>query len=1295
MLFGGQFAWVQDQLANNVAAFFPASSASGDGHPISGHPGWDFSCLVGGLDGPVTHISALDENTIVFGGDFQRVLTTPSFMVPYVASYNIENTAWGAIGNNVLRSPPLFMVVTLDGSQIFVIGQTDPNDGSTYWLALWTADRSWRPINAPLIQNTPFTTSRTVHGACYFRSNLYVLTWDFQLHGTNMLWRLQTVHNDTFVWQVVSEKLPLTYLNDMVANDAENVIVISGTKGIMVHRPDQGNEVIWRDAVVTRGAITTNATGVFAAGSMLDSDGLITNTVGFYDLRTRRWSDIGAGLPRSMPTKEFLPIYSLIGFLASSSNDDVFLYDVGLTLLTNPSTHNNPVSVIEQYVSTAKSRNLGDGATNSHWNVERVSDFWQPGVITAMAINQSAPRLQLYMGGYFSKVGETVVGNLMMFDGENYKPLSSASYSQNPPVGGFSLSSIVILGNEAYIGGDFLTFSSTSKTSSSSSSSSHRRSVSSSTSSGAGASVSVGGDGDDPSQTQEQQHTLDVTCFARYDALSAEWSNIGLGRLHLGNSSDALVASLALFPDGRHLALAGLFEVQVQGGDVVRNVAAYDTLTDTFVRLGPTLGQGETPYCQPMEVVVDQNSNVYIAGCLCGAEVCVYRLTAPIDGAITEQSSWGNWSSVGRFRSVSTVSSKLLKVRIFAMACQGSSRLYVGGLFDEVVDPKTNFVVQAPNIAQLDLGTMQWAGLDQGTDGQVNVIEYHEATDTLYIGGEFTLVSQVYAPGVALYSLDQWKSLRADELQGWNGPVYALAIFDEEAHEVGADAWTTGQIVGLALGLLAVAVLLMLAVAWAVRKLTTQRPSNRWQYLEIPDDTGKPRVSLAGILADPQIPKVPWESLEFRERVGVGSSGEVHRGMLEGQREVAIKTLLLGDAMLEDEPFIQEFLVEIKISHALKHKNILNFVGVSVRPGSMELALLAEYMERGSLAQLLDRKRRNLPLKLKMSIALDIACGMCYLHNWNPPLIHRDLKPGNCLLNREWVCKIADMGVSTFKRRVENTMTQVGSPVYMSPELVRSGHYGLPADVYSFGVLLVDLFGEQPYSQSEYRDLGIAQLLYAVVTEGLRPVLPEPEVPRLNDLIVECLEAVPEHRPSFAELVTRLRRIDIKLEKRSSESFLTSSSSSSSLRSIPSSGSSLFARLGSPNAKPTKRRTHNQSQSHDQQQPDHLRQQQQQQRQQQRDTDLENSNSNSNSSMDTFDEAAARIDAPGDHDEEEDYDQVAPSDHRRDVPEELSALLAAGVHSDDRSPSMAGFDTLGHASVELGHISDPPVFSVQ
>jgi Protein tyrosine and serine/threonine kinase len=282
-----------------------------------------------------------------------------------------------------------------------------------------------------------------------------------------------------------------------------------------------------------------------------------------------------------------------------------------------------------------------------------------------------------------------------------------------------------------------------------------------------------------------------------------------------------------------------------------------------------------------------------------------------------------------------------------------------------------------------------------------------------------------------MYAQDQWKSLRADELQGWSGQVLALAVYDPQAHET-PSGWDTGHIIGVALGVLVLVVIILLVVAWAVRKLGRRRSHTRWQYLEIPDDTGKPLVSLAGILNDPQIPKVHWEKLEFLDRVGVGSSGEVHRGLVDGKREVAIKTLLLGDAMLEDEPFIQEFLVEIKISHALKHNNILNFVGVSIRPGSMELALLAEYMERGSLAQLLDRKRRSMPLKLKMSIALDIACGMCYLHNWKPPLIHRDLKPGNCLLNRDWVCKIADMGVSTFKRRAENTMTQVGCPLYMT-----------------------------------------------------------------------------------------------------------------------------------------------------------------------------------------------------------------------------------------------------------------------
>jgi Protein tyrosine and serine/threonine kinase len=297
----------------------------------------------------------------------------------------------------------------------------------------------------------------------------------------------------------------------------------------------------------------------------------------------------------------------------------------------------------------------------------------------------------------------------------------------------------------------------------------------------------------------------------------------------------------------------------------------------------------------------------------------------------------------------------------------------------------------------------------------------------------------------------------------------------------------------------------------------------------------------------------------------------------------------------------------------------------------------------------------------------------------------------------------------------------------MSPELVRSGHYGLPADVYSFGVLLVDLFGEQPYSQPEYRDLGIAQLLYAVVTEGLRPVLPAIGLPRLNDLIIECLEAEPEHRPSFAELVTRLRRIDIKLEEHSS-GVLAMRSPSSSLASSNTSGISIFARLGSPNAKPTKRSsssalspsaTASSSAAHSS--DVHIRASGNRSNRHNHSDHHHNHSSSSNRNRNNASGgsrvsepepaghrvlpasaqvvvprvpspaamAALAFDEPG---------TSVPSDGTRRgdrLHEDGVGLLSANqlADDDDRSPSMAGFDTLGHASVELGHVSDPSQFS--
>jgi len=161
---------------------------------------------------------------------------------------------------------------------------------------------------------------------------------------------------------------------------------------------------------------------------------------------------------------------------------------------------------------------------------------------------------------------------------------------------------------------------------------------------------------------------------------------------------------------------------------------------------------------------------------------------------------------------------------------------------------------------------------------------------------------------------------------------------------------------------------------------------------------------------------------------------------------------------------------------------------------------------------------------LKIIFSLDVAKGLEYLHSHNPKIIHRDLKPANCLVDKNWAVKISDFGLSTIKSRVEYTMTSVGTPTYMAPEVILKSRYSESADIYSLGILFYEIFStSQPYQDKNIKN--VMQLMNAIASEDLRPTLPEALSPALRQLLTECWDGEAENRPCATEIVKRIKRI--------------------------------------------------------------------------------------------------------------------------------------------------------------------------
>ncbi|XP_010262154.1 PREDICTED: serine/threonine-protein kinase EDR1 isoform X2 [Nelumbo nucifera] len=262
--------------------------------------------------------------------------------------------------------------------------------------------------------------------------------------------------------------------------------------------------------------------------------------------------------------------------------------------------------------------------------------------------------------------------------------------------------------------------------------------------------------------------------------------------------------------------------------------------------------------------------------------------------------------------------------------------------------------------------------------------------------------------------------------------------------------------------------------------------------------------------------EIPWEDLQIGERIGLGSYGEVYRADWNGT-EVAVKKFLdqdfSGDAL-------QQFRCEVMIMLRLRHPNVVLFMGAVTWPPN--LSILTEFLPRGSLYRLMHRPNVQLDEKRRLRMALDVAKGMNYLHTSHPTIVHRDLKSPNLLVDKNWVVKVCDFGLSRLKHHTFlSSKSTAGTPEWMAPEVLRNERSNEKCDVYSFGVILWELATlRMPWS-----GMNPMQVVGAVGFQNRRLDIPEEVDPAVRQIICDCWQSEAELRPSFSQLLTPLKRL--------------------------------------------------------------------------------------------------------------------------------------------------------------------------
>ena len=277
---------------------------------------------------------------------------------------------------------------------------------------------------------------------------------------------------------------------------------------------------------------------------------------------------------------------------------------------------------------------------------------------------------------------------------------------------------------------------------------------------------------------------------------------------------------------------------------------------------------------------------------------------------------------------------------------------------------------------------------------------------------------------------------------------------------------------------------------------------------------------------------------------GTGSGGEVTAGDHGGEPGLHRPRGASG-LMEEDEAgdegddaaaaeLLDELEKEVTIMARLRHPNIVLLLGAVRSPP----AIVEEFCARGSLFSVLQRHAKPgvppLEWRVRLQMALGAAAGMCYLHNCSPPVIHRDLKSPNLMVDRYFRVKVGDFNLSRIAMASASIggpdVTSIGglhSPRWMAPEVLQSATYSRASDVYSFAMVMWEIRS----LQVPFAALGQWQVMHSVVEEQQRPPLDEDPTPNFSnlhvydDLIRDGWVHSPDDRPAFEEIITRLQKL--------------------------------------------------------------------------------------------------------------------------------------------------------------------------
>ncbi|XP_010525978.1 PREDICTED: probable serine/threonine-protein kinase At1g01540 [Tarenaya hassleriana] len=270
--------------------------------------------------------------------------------------------------------------------------------------------------------------------------------------------------------------------------------------------------------------------------------------------------------------------------------------------------------------------------------------------------------------------------------------------------------------------------------------------------------------------------------------------------------------------------------------------------------------------------------------------------------------------------------------------------------------------------------------------------------------------------------------------------------------------------------------------------------------------------------------------------IGEGGYGIVYRGVLADNSQIAIKNLLNNRGQAE-----KEFKVEVEAIGRVRHKNLVRLLGYCAE-GAHRM-LVYEYVDNGNLEQWLHGDvgpKSPLTWEIRMNIILGTAKGLTYLHEGlEPKVVHRDIKSSNILLDKLWNPKVSDFGLAKLLNSERSYVTTrvMGTFGYVAPEYASTGMLNERSDVYSFGILIMEIIsGRNPVDYSRPPgEVNLVEWLKRMVTNRCAEGVLDPRMQekpssralkRILLVALRCVDPNAQKRPKMGHVIHMLEADD-------------------------------------------------------------------------------------------------------------------------------------------------------------------------